>query len=205
MNSSTIWYLIGLFFLIWYLFGLFFLMLILSSYNFWKDVLLFLKSVKERNWCKDKKKTDKEDTNSDDFGVQGKNKAYLHPFLVELNNRTRWYSTEIWHVAFAYIGITALAIGQVIDKKLEYLPYMFAASAVLGLFVVWHMTRLRRSEQRNIRNLARIEEKFGVPEGNRAKTNFLPKPFQFAIILIVCFYGLMACLILARAIIFSIK
>lgn len=184
MNASTIWV----------LFGLFLLMIMFSSYNFWKDVFSFLKSIKKRKWRKEKQKTDNEDTTSSDFVEQAEKMKYLHPFLVELNNRTRWYSTEIWHVAFAYIGITALAIGQVIDKKLEYLPYMFAASAALGLFVVWHMTRLRRSEQRNIHNLARIEEKFGVPEGNRAKTNPLPKPFQFAIILVVCFYGFMACL-----------
>jgi len=133
MNSSTIWY----------LFGLFLLMPIFYSYNFWKDVLLFLKSVKERDGCKDKKKADNEDPNSDDFGVQGENKTYLHIFVTELNNRGRWYSTEIWHVAFAYIGITAIVIGQVINKRPDYLSYVFAANAVLGLFVVWHMTRLR--------------------------------------------------------------
>ena len=94
--------------------------------------------------------------------------------------------------------LTAVAIGQVINKKPEYLPYMFAASAVLGLFVVWHMTRLRQSEQRNIETLALIEDELGVPKPNQAKTNPLPKPFQFAIIVVVVFYGFMATLLINR-------
>ena len=181
----------------WFLFGLFFLMLIWSSYTFWKDVFLF---IKRKVWKEDDKNiNNSKDTASSKFGVEGKSRTYLHPFLIELNNRTRWYSTEIWHVAFAFIGITAIAIGQVIDKKPDYLAYVFAASAVLGLFVVWHMTRLRRSEQRNIHNLARIEEELGLPKPNQAKTNPLPKPFQSAIILVVIFYGFMASMTINRS------
>jgi len=172
-----------------FLFGLFIILLFWSSKTFWKDIFLFFK---KRNWVKNNKETDSTEETSNNFGVSGKEKSYLHPLFTELNNRTRWYSTELWQVAFVYIGITAVAIGQVIDKGIEYLPYIFGASAFLGLFVVWHMTRLRKSEQRHILTLALIESELGVPKPNRVKTNPLPKPFQFAIIVVVFFYGLIA-------------
>lgn len=59
--------------------------------------------------------------------------------LSELNNRSRWYTAQLWHIPFAYLGVLIIAIGQVVDKKPLYLPHVLLLGAFFGVCVLCNM------------------------------------------------------------------
>ncbi len=86
---------------------------------------------------------------------------------------------------------------QVAEKGEAYLGIGFAASAVFGVFVLIHVFRIRRSEQRVIGDLQKTEEALNlrVP----AQIAFgRPKIFQKALIVVVAGYTIAAALFLFR-------
>jgi len=107
--------------------------------------------------------------------------------LAELNNRSRWYSSELWQVPFAYLGLSGVVIAQVADKASEYLSLVFLVSAVFGVFVIWHMSRLRSSEQRAIKHLQETEKALNLSETAQAGKGW--KIFQVAVVVAVVAYA----------------
>jgi len=124
-------------------------------------------------------------------------KESLHVQLTELNNRSRWYSSELWQVPFAYLGLSGLVIGQVADKASRYLSLAFGASAVFGIFVIVHMHRLRGSERRAVKNLQDTERALNLEVTARARKG--PKILQVAVFLAVLAYAALAFICLYRA------
>ena len=41
----------------------------------------------------------------------------LRQQLQVLNERSRWYSAELWQIPFAYLGLTALVIAQIATNE----------------------------------------------------------------------------------------
>jgi hypothetical protein len=110
--------------------------------------------------------------------------------LTEMNNRGRWYSSELWQVPFAFLGVTGLIITQVADKGIVFLGVAFGASALFGVFVLIHMFRIRTSEIRAIKHLQDTEEALHLPP--TAKTRGGVKIFQVAMIVATAAYTLTA-------------
>ena len=107
--------------------------------------------------------------------------------LAELNKRGRWYSSELWHVPFAYLTLSGILIAQIADKWEQYVPPALIVSGVFGVFVAEHMRRLRRSEQRAIQNLIDTEKALNLPV--TAQTRMGWKVFQVLVLFTVlaCF------------------
>lgn len=123
------------------------------------------------------------------------NEESLRVQLAELNNRSRWYSSELWQVPFAYLGLSGVVVAQVADKASKYLSLIFFASAVFGAFVIWHMSRLRSSEQRAIKHLQETEKALNLSETAQAGKG--PKIFQYAVVVAVLAYATAAIYIAA--------
>jgi hypothetical protein len=99
---------------------------------------------------------------SDDMEANPTKAAALREQLKELNNRSRWYSGQLWHVPFAYFGLVVLIANQNFRSTGRYDAFIaLASSAVLGMFVLWHMRAIRDGEHRAIENLRRVEEDLG--------------------------------------------
>lgn len=77
--------------------------------------------------------------------------------LKELNNRSRWYSGQLWHIPFAYFGVVAITISNVIAKQPSHIGAVLVACGMVGLFVFWHMWLIKDGEKRAVENLRQVE------------------------------------------------
>ena len=98
----------------------------------------------------------------------------LNNQLVELNNRSRWYSTQLWAVPFAYFGSSLIAISGILDSAEEYLGLVFIICALLGGFVIWHMNCVRDGEKRAVDNLTKIEMQLHLNSSAEDKNYYVP-------------------------------
>ncbi|MBI5196579.1 MAG: hypothetical protein HZA10_09670 [Nitrospirae bacterium] len=103
--------------------------------------------------------------------------------LSELNNRSRWYSAELWQIPFVYLGLTGLTIVQVADKTPKHLGLSFITAAVFGVFVIIHMFKIRKHETRAVEHLKKTETALHLPP--TAKSSSGPTIFQVAVFLAV--------------------
>jgi len=111
--------------------------------------------------------------------------------LTELNNRSRWYSSELWHIPFAYLGVTGVSVTQLAVKGKTYLGVGCAGSALFGVFVLIHIFRIRAREQRAIMNLQDTERALGLPVTVKTGLGH-PKIFQIALVVAVAAYAIAA-------------
>lgn len=86
----------------------------------------------------------------------------LRAQLAELNQRSHWYSAQLWQLPFAYLGITGVALASLDNaSERKYAVTCFAAG-VLGLLVFIHMLAVRRLERRAIGKLSDVEKELGL-------------------------------------------
>lgn len=108
--------------------------------------------------------------------------------LTELNNRSRWYSAELWQIPFAYLGLTGLIIVQIANKKPEFLGYTLISAAVFGIFVIIHMCKIRKNEIRAVKHLQKTEAELYLSPTTKLGSGL--KIFQITIILAVFVYAI---------------
>ena len=77
--------------------------------------------------------------------------------LKELNQRSRWYSSQLWYVPFAYIGIVGLGVEKVhnLPHPLGSLAYLMLAFFSLAVFV--HVSSLKFHERRTVLSMQKLE------------------------------------------------
>ena len=75
----------------------------------------------------------------------------------ELNQRSRWYSSQLWYVPFAYIGIVGLGIEKIhnLPRPLGNLAYLMLAFFSLAVFV--HVSSLKFYDRRAVLNMQKLE------------------------------------------------
>ncbi|MCX5847254.1 MAG: hypothetical protein NTW12_13010 [Deltaproteobacteria bacterium] len=75
----------------------------------------------------------------------------------ELNQRSRWYSSQLWYVPFAYIGIVGLGVEKLhnLPHPLGNLAYLMLALFSLAVFV--HVSSLKFYERRAVLNMQKLE------------------------------------------------
>jgi|CXWL01.1.fsa_nt_gi hypothetical protein len=75
----------------------------------------------------------------------------------ELNQRSRWYSSQLWYVPFAYIGIVGLGVEKVhnLPHPLGNLAYLMLAFFSLAVFV--HVSSLKFYERRAVLCMQKFE------------------------------------------------
>jgi len=83
--------------------------------------------------------------------------------LVELNNRGRWYSSQLWQVPFAYLALVGFVLAADLDEAPAGPSLRYMAVAVLGIAVSCHMFGITNGERRAVTNLQKVEEALQIP------------------------------------------
>lgn len=89
----------------------------------------------------------------------------LRAQLAELNQRSHWYSAQLWQLPFAYLGITGVALASLDSATPRKYAITCFAAGVLGLLVFIHMLAVRRLEKRAIGKLSEVEKELGARGG----------------------------------------
>ena len=76
----------------------------------------------------------------------------------ELNQRTRWYTSQLWYVPFAFIGILALGIDKINSLVEPLRSFAFLMLSFFSLAVYVHVTSLKFYERRNILAMQQLED-----------------------------------------------
>jgi len=76
----------------------------------------------------------------------------------ELNQRSRWYSSQLWYVPFAYIVIIGLGVEKIsrLHKPLDSLAYLLICVFSFAVFV--HIVSLKFYERRAVRAMQEMED-----------------------------------------------
>jgi hypothetical protein len=117
--------------------------------------------------------------------------------LVELNSRSRWYATQLWQVPFAYLGVTGVVITSALDKKSTFLPCIFFASAIFGVFVARHAAGITDGLRRSVTNLQHAEEKLHLPRTAEYKPEVYTDSLRITVVIATVGYLLIGVLLLA--------
>jgi hypothetical protein len=122
-------------------------------------------------------------TTIDDHKVESDS---LRVQLGELNQRARWYSSQIWQVPFAFFGIAALVIGATIDKNNFVTGLAFLIVFGLGVTVLIHLQGLADGERRAVLNIQKIEEQLYLEQTAQYKPRVVWSSIQvFTIVVTV--------------------
>lgn len=89
-----------------------------------------------------------------------------------LNERSRWYSSQLWQVPFLYLTITGAFVGQVIDKGAHFLSLASVVGGMLGFVVAYHMQKLKDGEKRAVNALIEIEGHLKIPQRAEHKKEY---------------------------------
>ena len=105
--------------------------------------------------------------------------------LSELNNRSRWYGAQLWHIPFAYFGIVIVALVQIAVNKNSYLPYILISIGFFGCFVLWHMFGLMDGVKRAVTELQNIEKQLHLRQTAQYRQDYTIPLFIALIILVL--------------------
>jgi hypothetical protein len=83
--------------------------------------------------------------------------------LSELNSRSRWYSSQLWQVPFAYLGLTGVIVANLVDESPSILSLGLIVSAIFGVLVYIHILGMRDGEKRAVIGLKNIENELNLP------------------------------------------
>jgi len=78
-----------------------------------------------------------------------------------LNERSRWYSSQLWQVPFIYVAAAGTLINQALDKDLILGGALIFLSGLLGVIVSIHMKKLKQGEERAVKALISVESNLG--------------------------------------------
>ena len=84
----------------------------------------------------------------------------------QLNQRSRWYSSQLWYVPFAFVGIISLGIGNIaeVPEYLKTLVLLMFSLFSLSAFV--HVSSLKYYERKAVWDLRKL--KLGSASGGAA-------------------------------------
>ena len=115
--------------------------------------------------------------------------ASLRTQFTELNNRSRWYSSNLWQIPFAYFAIFTIVLVQVMKEFPNYFPLVLLSTGFFGVFVIWHMVGVIDGEKRAVQNLKEIENQLNLKQTVAYKPINYIAPLFLALIIgvLVCF------------------
>lgn len=76
----------------------------------------------------------------------------------QLNQRTLWYTSQVWYVPFAFIGILAIGIEKINDLPGSLRSFAFLMLSLFSLAVYVHVSSLKFYEHKNILDMQRLED-----------------------------------------------
>ena len=113
----------------------------------------------------------------------------LREQLKELNNRSRWYSGQLWYIPFAYFGLVALTVGNVGFKEPKFIGLSLLYCGIIGVFVFWHMISIRDGEKRAVENLRAVEGKLHLNQTAEYKNYPLAFLVGVCFVFVTCLLG----------------
>lgn len=75
----------------------------------------------------------------------------------ELSERSRWYTSQLWYVPFAYFGMIGIALDDIERLAQPSRSIAFAVSAMFSLAVIVHVLSVSFYEQRAVARMRRLE------------------------------------------------
>ena len=91
----------------------------------------------------------------------------LRTELTELNVRARTYTSQIWQVPFAYLGILGVVVVQAADKAPRLLPVLLVllvSGALVGVAVIFHVAAMLDGSRRAVENIRKVEKALNLEE-----------------------------------------
>ena len=76
----------------------------------------------------------------------------------ELNNRSRWYGSQLWQLPLAYALFSAVSASSIAGKQEAWLPVSFLVIGVTGLLLFVHMREIYASQKRAVLHMQEIED-----------------------------------------------
>ena len=78
---------------------------------------------------------------------------------VQLNERSRWYTSQLWYVPFAYLGLVGLGLKEIL--ALDPLPKLFALTVLgmLSLAIFVQVCSGKYFERRAVQTMKDMEDK----------------------------------------------
>ncbi len=107
----------------------------------------------------------------------------LRTQLVELNNRARWYSSQLWQIPFLYFGVCSVLLGAVTEGDEMSLLYSTSFLACIGPFIIVHMRGISNGEMRAVLNLEKTEKALGLQNTVQYRKSYT-RPLQVLVILL---------------------
>lgn len=101
--------------------------------------------------------------------------------LSELNSRSRWYSSQLWHVPFAYLGLTGIIVANLASSCPSQQSLGLIVSALFGVLVSFHICAMKDGERRAVENLKEMEQKLDLPPTVEYK-KWYHLPLQIAVL-----------------------
>lgn len=76
----------------------------------------------------------------------------------QLNQRSRWYSSQLWYVPFAYVGLVGLGIEKIqrLPDPLDNLAYLMLSIFSVAVYI--HVVSLKFYERRAVLGMQNMED-----------------------------------------------
>jgi len=76
----------------------------------------------------------------------------------QLNIRSRWYSSQLWYIPFAYIGIVGLSFEKISELKFPINTVIYFLFGIFSLAVFVHVSSIKYYERKAVHNMQDLEE-----------------------------------------------
>ena len=83
----------------------------------------------------------------------------------QLNQRSRWCSSQLWYVPFAYVGIVGFAFDKILSLPSPLNSLAFISVGILSLAVVVHIISLRFYELKAITIMKKLGQEEKISSG----------------------------------------
>ncbi|MFH1642613.1 MAG: hypothetical protein ABIC04_06990 [Nanoarchaeota archaeon] len=108
-----------------------------------------------------------------------------------LNERSRWYSSQLWQIPFAFLGIATLIIGTAINRDKPdniIIAVSFLTIFAVGVAVIIHLRGLADGEKRAVLNIQNVEKQLHLEQTAKLNQNiWLPFKIVAIIVTIISF------------------
>jgi len=77
----------------------------------------------------------------------------------QLNQRSRWYSTQLWAVPFTYLGLTGYGFGKIVSFENSNMKSIgFFVMGIFSLAVFVHVSSIKYYERKAVNNMRALEQ-----------------------------------------------
>ena len=78
---------------------------------------------------------------------------------VQLNQRSRLYSSQLWYIPFAYVGIIGIGSDKILNLSYPLNSLGFILLGIFSISVFVHVSAVKFYERRAVRSMQEMEEK----------------------------------------------